>query len=342
MDQKAQELLERAERVSKRAIDLTKQILTFARAGEPLKETVSTDEFLFDSTALAVMGSKASLRFDIEKDVKPVEVDVGQMRQVILHMVLNAIQSMPGGGIIMISAKNMMVQKGDLMPLSEGNYVQISIADQGHGIPKKDLDKIFDPYYTTKEKGRGLGLAIAYSVIKRHNGYIKVESQTGSGTVFAIYLPVSEKAVDTILPEPGEEEKIIKGSGHVLVMDDEEEILEAAGSMLKELGYKTAFARDGLEAMDLYVKAKEASKPFDAIIMDLTVLEGMDGLEATKRLLEIDPDVTVVVSSGYSNDPVMVHYKAYGFSSMIPKPYKMVELGKVLNDVLKDRQLARK
>jgi PAS domain S-box-containing protein len=331
----AHNLLERAEKISKRAIDLTKQILTFSRGGEPLKEAVPTDEFLLDATALAAMSSKAGIRFNIDKDVMPIEVDVGQMRQVILNIVLNAIQSMPEGGFMVIGAKNVLVRKNSGIPLPEGSYVQISVADQGHGIPKNDLDKIFDPYYTTKEKGRGLGLAIAYSVVKRHNGYIQVDSQVGAGTIFTMYLPVSKKILEEGLPE---EEKIITGSGNILIMDDESEILEAAGAILKELGYQVKFARDGMEAIDSYVKAKEASQPFDAIIMDLSVLKGMGGLEATNHLLKIDPDAKVIVSSGYSNDPIMIHHKAYGFSSMIPKPYKMVELGKVLNDVLKGKQ----
>jgi two-component system, cell cycle sensor histidine kinase and response regulator CckA len=156
------------------------------------------------------------------------------------------------------------------------------------------------------------------------------------GAVFTIYLPASETTIEPWKPE--EEQQIITGSGNILIMDDEKEILEAAGAMLNELGYKVSFARDGVEAIASYVKAKEVSQPFDAIIMDLTVLEGMGGLEATKNLLDIDPDVKVIVSSGYSNDPVMVHYQAYGFSSMIPKPYKMAELSKMLSEVLKGKQ----
>jgi CheY-like chemotaxis protein len=238
---------------------------------------------------------------------------------------------MPEGGAIAVTAENVTLGAEDKSPLKGGRYVLISIKDQGTGISGEHLKKIFDPYFTTKQKGSGLGLSSVYSIIKNHEGHIEVESKLEVGTTFHIYLPASEKKLPAT---GGMSEKIIKGTGSVLVMDDEELIRNVVGEILAILGYETAFARDGAEALKLYRKALEAGSPFAAVIMDLTIPGGMGGKEAIKRLLETDPGAIVIVSSGYSNDPIMADYKLYGFSGVIAKPYKIEELGEKLHALL--------
>jgi CheY-like chemotaxis protein len=261
------------------------------------------------------------------------------MSQVISNLILNARQAMPEGGVIKVSADNIRVGKGDtsVRSLKEGEYIKISVEDCGVGIEKKYLDKIFDPYFTTKQKGSGLGLATAYSIIKSHGGHITAESQPGVGTTFYIYLPASKKEV----PKYKDREEIItsirgekyKGT-KVLVMDDEVNIRDISREMLTYLGCEVVLAVDGDEAIELYRKARESGDPFDAILMDLTIPGGMGGKEAIKKLLEIDPEVKAIVSSGYSNDPVMAEYKKYGFSGIIAKPYNVMDLSEKLQKLI--------
>ena len=330
--------LSEAEKASLRARDLTQQLLTFSKGGAPVKKTASIEELLKDSATFALRGSNVRCEFSFTDDLWPVEVDEGQISQVIHNLIINADQAMPEGGVIKVRAENMTVKAEDNLPLKEGKYIRITIEDQGTGIPKEHLPKIFDPYFTTKQKGSGLGLAIAYSIVKRHDGYISVESELGVGTTFYIYLPASEKE---ILEKEAAEERPFFGKGKILVMDDEEAVREVAGNMLKFLGYKVEFARDGIEAIELYKKAKESGKPFDAVILDLTVPGGMGGKEAFGKLLEIDPEVKAIVSSGYSNDPIMADYKEYGFRGVVAKPYKLRELSEELHRVIMGKDMAR-
>jgi CheY-like chemotaxis protein len=217
------------------------------------------------------------------------------------------------------------------LPLKEGKYVEISIKDQGIGIPKNHLPKIFDPYFTTKHEGSGLGLATTYSIIKNHAGYITVESDLGVGTTFYIYLLASQKET---LAEKNMEEKPLVGEGKILVMDDDEVVRDVAGEILRNIGYEVEFARDGAEAIELYKQAKGSNKPFDVVLMDLTVPGGMGGKEAIRKLLEIDPEVKAIVSSGYSHEPIMSDYNQYGFSAAIAKPYKVQELSEIFHKVI--------
>ncbi len=256
-------------------------------------------------------------------------VDAGQVRQVINNIVINANQAMPEGGSIEVAAENLIIEDRHDLPVKPGRYIKISITDQGVGIAEKHLLKLFDPYFKTKQEGSGLGLATAYSIIKKHDGHITVESQLGVGTTFHIYLPASDKVV------PGKEEaRPIKGQGRILVMDDEASLRKMVGRMLKNLGYESELAKDGAEAILMVKEAKEAEKPFDAVIMDLTIPGGMGGKEAIEKLLEIDPEVKAIVSSGYSDDPVLANFQEYGFKGMIPKPFEARSLGKVLHEVL--------
>ena len=324
------DLLSEAEMASFRAQALTKQLLTFAKGGALLKETASIKDILKESSLFVLRGSKSGCEFSIAEDLWLVDVDVGQMSQVINNIVINSNQAMPRGGIIQVAAVNLMIDERHDLPLKPGRYVRISVTDQGVGIAKEHLLNIFDPYFTTKQEGSGLGLATTYTIIKKHDGHITVESLLGVGTTFHIYLPASDKAV----PEK-EEVKLIKGQGRILVMDDESPLRKMVGRMLEKLGYESEFAKDGAEAIRLVQEAKEAGKLYDAVILDLTIPGGMGGKEAINKLLEIDPEVKAIVSSGYSDDPVLSNFQDYGFKGMMPKPFESRSLGKVLHEVLK-------
>jgi signal transduction histidine kinase/ActR/RegA family two-component response regulator len=324
------DLLNEAEMASTRAQGLTKQLLTFAKGGTPIKETASIKDIIKESTTFTLRGSKSICEFFITQDIWPVEVDVGQFNQVINNIMINATQAMPLGGIIKVAVGNLIIDEKDNLPIKPGRYIGISITDQGIGIAEEYLSKIFDPYFTTKQKGSGLGLATSYSIIKRHYGHITVESRLGVGTTFHIYLPASEKAI----PEK-EEFRLIKGQGRILVMDDEAPLRRTVGKMLERLGYEAEFAKDGNEAIDMVKKGKEVKKPYDAVILDLTIPGGMGGKECITKLLEIEPGIKAIVSSGYSEDPVLANFQEYGFKGVMPKPFAALSLSKVLHDVLK-------
>ncbi|HDD35651.1 MAG TPA: PAS domain S-box protein, partial [Candidatus Desulfofervidus auxilii] len=325
--------LEKAEKACFRGRKLTQQLLTFARGGEPVKKIVSIADLVKESANLALSGSNVKIKFFIKKDLWPVEVDEGQMSQVIHNMIINAEQAMPKGGVIKIICENVIVTDRDSLPLKEGKYVRIAIQDQGVGISKEFLSKIFDPFFTTKSKGSGLGLAIAYSVIKKHKGFITVDSKLGVGTTFHIYLPAAKGEITT----SEEDDEKIKGKGKVLVMDDEEMILEITEEMLKQLGYEVVCTKNGEEAIKLYEEAKISKRPFDAVILDLTIPGGMGGEEVIKKLIHIDPQVKAIVSSGYPTAPIIADYKKYGFCATLIKPYRMNDLAKILHNIIKKK-----
>ena len=326
---KISDLLGAAETASVRAQGLTRQLLTFAKGGTPVKETVFLKKLIKESSLFVLRGSKSGCEFQIAEDLWPVEADLGQIGQVISNIVINADQAMPEGGTIRITAENLTPEKMHEIPVDPGRYIRISIKDQGVGIAEKHLSKIFDPYFTTKQAGSGLGLATAYSIIKKHNGYISVNSIPGAGTTFHIYLPASDKEIPV-----KEEVAMLTGSGRILMMDDDELLKELAKEMLDMLGYESAFAKDGAEAIEMYRKAMESEKPYDAVILDLTIPGSMGGKEVIKILLKIDPEVKAIVFSGYSESEVMSNYHEYGFKGMMPKPFDSYALGKVLNEVL--------
>ncbi len=326
------EMLSEAEKASIRAQTLTKQLLTFAKGGAPIKETASIKDILKESPSFVLRGSKSRCELSIAEDLWPAEVDVGQISQAINNIVINANQAMPEGGTIRVEAENLTIDDGHGLPLKPGRYIRISIKDQGVGIAEKHLANIFDPYFTTKHDGSGLGLATAHSIIEKHEGHITVESLIGVGTTLHIYLPASDK----MIPEK-EEVQLIKGQGRILVMDDEASLRKMLGRMLKNLGYESKFAKDGAEAIEMYKAAKKSEKPYDAVIMDLTIPGGMGGKEAINKLLEIDPEVKAIVSSGYSDDPVLANFREYGFKGMIPKPFEFQSLSKVLHEAIKGK-----
>lgn len=316
-----------------RAKDLTHQLLIFSKGGIPSKRLTSIQNFIKESTQFILRGTNVSCEFKIPDDLWNVEVDVGQINQVLNNIVINAIQAMPNGGKITISSENCVIDKRSLLPLKFGNYVKIKVDDQGVGISNKDIVKVFNPYFTTKETGNGLGLTISHSIINKHGGYITLESSQHKGTSFIIYLPaLPGKKV----PLVQKSDIIQKGEGRILVMDDHEDIRDVAHDMLIKLGYQVECAVHGEEAIQKYQEALDNKKPFDAVIIDLTVQGGMGGFETIQKLLEIDPQVKAIVSSGYSNDPIMANFRNYGFRSIISKPYNIKDLSSVLHDLLKD------
>jgi CheY-like chemotaxis protein len=275
-------------------------------------------------------GSKSVCEYLIPENLWPVEIDVGQISQVINNIVINANQAMPEGGVIEIEAENLIINEGNEWQLKPGRYVRMSFKDEGIGISEKHLSKIFDPYFTTKQAGSGLGLATTYSIIHRHGGIITVESQVEIGTTFSICLPASEKV---ILEK--EEDKLITGKGKILVMDDEAPLKKMLAKILAQLGYESEFAKDGVEALRMVKEAKNVKESYDAVILDLTIPGGMGGKEAIKKLIEIDPEIKAIVSSGYSDDPVMAHFQEYGFKGRLAKPFEFGPLSRVLYEVIK-------
>jgi len=330
-EKKAYKRLQEAEKATLRTKDLTQQLLTFSKGGEPVKKLLSIGDLVRESAGFVLRGSAVKGKSVIPDDLWSVEADEGQIGQVINNLLINADQAMPEGGIIDITCENITVHKNDGLPVPEGKYVKISIEDRGIGIAEEHLPKIFDPYFTTKQKGSGLGLATTYSIIKKHGGYITVESRHGSGTTFRIYLPAfgGETCAKTT-----EDETFLSGEGNILVMDDEDAVRDIVSEMLRAIGYEVETARDGNEAITIYQEAKQLGKPFDLLILDLTVPGAMGGRDAIKRLREIDPDVKAVVSSGYSNDPIMANYKEHGFLGVIKKPYELKELSEVVYKVV--------
>jgi PAS domain S-box-containing protein len=325
------EVLLEAERASLRAKGLTQQLLTFSKGGVPIKKLTSIENVIEDAANFALRGSNIKCEFSLPDDLWSVKIDQGQIGQVIDNMVINSSQAMPEGGIIQIKAQNIILEEG-LIPLPSGIYVQVSVEDHGVGISEKNLVRMFEPYFTTKVKGNGLGLATSYSIIKNHGGHIIVKSKLGIGTTFTIYLPASKE------PVPVKDEFVkdiaIHGSGKILVMDDEEVIGILLKKMLANSGYNVELATNGKEAIQKYSEAMEAGKPFAGVILDLTVPGGMGGKEVIKKLLEIDPDVKAIVSSGYSTDQTMSNFKEYGFSGVVAKPYAVGEIEKTLHSIL--------
>ncbi|HBI14761.1 MAG TPA: hypothetical protein DDY20_04505 [Desulfobulbaceae bacterium] len=327
---KALDRLTDAENASLRARDLTQQLLTFAKGGAPVKSTADLGKIIRDSASFMLSGSNSRCETLLPDDLWPVEIDPGQISQVIQNVVKNSDQAMPEGGTIIILAANALVDKGSGLPLQPGTYVSLSIADQGVGIPKKHLTRIFDPYFSTKQEGNGLGLAASHSIIKNHNGLIFAESEHGSGATFHIYLPASkDKPVSKGLPR-----KRPQSSGeHILIMDDDDDVLQVAANMLNLMGYRTAIAHDGAQAIAMYKQAMKSEHPFHCLLLDLTIPGGMGGRETVKQLLALDPKVKAIVSSGYANDPIMANYAAFGFRGVVSKPYDMEDLGKVFRNL---------
>ena len=327
------ERLLEAEKACVLAKGLTQQLLTFSRSGEPAKKTVSVAPIIRDSCVFSLSGSNVKWVCSIPDDIRPVEVDPGQISQVMNNILINADQAMPYGGRIHVKCINVAITDGEAISLPPGSYVRISIQDHGGGIPADFIPKIFDPYFTTKQKGSGLGLATCYSIVKKHGGHIEVQSKVGVGTTFHICLPASGKELP---PAAVQTKRPLAGRGKILLMDDEEIVRFVTANMLKELGYEVESVSSGEEAIEIYLNAVKEGNPFSAVITDLTVRGGMGGRETVEKLLEIDPDVRTIIFSGYSEDPITSNFRDYGFKGFLCKPCQIEELGAVLHEVLAD------
>jgi PAS domain S-box-containing protein len=331
-DDKAYPILTDAENASARAKDLTSQLLTFSKGGEPIRKIFHLSPVLKEASSFVLSGANVKCCFAIPDDLSPVEADPGQISQVINNLIINAVHSMPDGGTIDVTCRDVLLSTSDVLPLPEGRYVKVTVQDHGLGIPRDHLEKIFDPYFSTKQQGSGLGLATCHSIITRHGGHIEAEAGSRGGTAFHFYLPACTKKV--VSHEIQDKNTIENGSGTILIMDDDKMVRHVAGRMLNRLGYEVTEARDGAEAVELYKKCLQAGTPFNAVIMDLTIPAGMGGRDAIKILKKLDPGVKAIVSSGYSNDPVMSKYKDYGFMDVVTKPYKIEELSVIVARVV--------
>lgn len=347
---KAQEFLKKSEKALERAIGLTHQLLTFAKGGEPIKKAASLKDIVTESTEFMLAGSATRCEYHFQDGLWLADVDKNQISQVVQNIVLNARQAMHDSGTIWITCENfektqtLPIQANGLVNTTEewsrlcpfalpaGKYLKLTIADSGPGIPRHLLSRIFEPYFTTKELGNGLGLAISHSIVTKHGGCTVVESEEGKGTAFAIYLPASEteQPQHTLPIEPLTTSATPR---RLLVMDDDPMILELGAMLLKELGYEVLTASKGEEALNIYENALKSEKPVDIVIMDITVKGGMGARETMPMLMKLDPKVRAVVSSGYSKDPIMANYKEYGFVAALPKPYRIQEMAALLEQI---------
>ncbi|HMQ50625.1 MAG TPA: PAS domain S-box protein [Anaerolineae bacterium] len=328
-DHEAYKFLESAQQAMGRATNLTKQLLTFAKGGDPIKEVFAISEALTESAQFSLQGSNVKLQINIASGLWEIEADKGQLSQVINNLVINAQQAMPNGGIITLSVSN--------IETSEGKYVQITVQDEGVGIAPQHLDKIFDPYFTTKRTATGLGLAVTHSIISKHNGTITVDSQLNRGTIFTIRLPAAQATEKITSPKNLLQEinGMLVSAAHILVLDDEEKIRQVLGAMLKRMGHNVSWAINGQEAIAQYRDAYQSGQAYDMVIMDLTISGGMGGQAAAREIIKINPQAKLIVSSGYHTDPVMANYTAYGFQGLVAKPYRFAELKHVVEQVLK-------
>ncbi|MCP4660687.1 MAG: PAS domain S-box protein [bacterium] len=327
-------ILYEIEKAGNRAKDLTEQLLTFSKGGAPVKARISIGEIIRESVKFCFSGSKVICEPEICDDLWQVNADGGQINQVLNNLLINATQAMSGGGRVRLTAENVDPDSAAGLGFA-GGLIRVAVADEGVGIPPEDLSRIFDPYFTTKEEGTGLGLATAHSIVKSHDGLLLAESTPGEGSTFTMVLPayLPSSGQLAISREPGIEELAL-GHGRILVVDDEAGIRQLTLGMLTRLGYQTDAATDGAEAIEKYRAAQTAGSPFDAVLMDLTIPGGLGGREAVTQLRSLDPQAKVVVSSGYSKDPVMADYKSFGFAEVLPKPFVITHLGQVLKRVL--------
>jgi len=322
--------LEQAEQAILQARELTQQLLTFSRGGAPILKEINVGAVAARAVQFALHGTNIRADSLIPAGLWAVRGDEGQIGQVFHNIALNACQAMPTGGTIGLRAANVVIDAGPGTAMQPGNYVRITVTDSGTGIAAGHLAKIFDPYFTTKDEGTGLGLAVAYAVVRNHSGHIGVESAPGVGSTFTIHLPAMPASPSVSVAAAG----IVPGKGRVLVMDDEPLVREVLMRMLSTLGYVAEATADGAAAVDAYRRGMESGQPFDVVILDLTIPGGMGGTKALELLRALDPAVRAIVSSGYSSDPVMANHREYGFCNVIAKPFQVAGLSAILHEVL--------
>jgi CheY-like chemotaxis protein len=330
----ARKYLGSAQQCMAQAKELTSRLITFSMGGFPLRKRCDVGELVRSTVNTMIKGTGNQATFDFPYDLWPAEIDELQMKHVFSNLTTNAMEAMPQGGFIKVEAKNAEIMEGNALPLKEGPYLRIDFADEGIGIPEEHLTKIFDPYFSTKgmgvQKGMGLGLSVCYSILKKHQGHIAVESSPGKGATVILYLPA--QAVT------GRERHPAKSSAHgatrVLIMDDELHIREIERVYLEMLSYEVTEVKDGQEAIDAYKKALHSGTPFDLVILDLTVRQGLGGQLAMERLLKIDPEIKAIIASGYADDPVIEHYGRYGFRGALKKPFSGEEMKNAVEKIL--------
>ena len=330
-------LLNETEMSISRATKLSNQLLTFSKGGDPQKSEVNLTKILTDIINFDLSGSDLKPVFDFEDNIYKTNVDIGQIQQVFSNLIINAVQASPKGSELYISVENFYINESDSSNLQSGQYLKVKIKDKGVGIPSSDLDKIFDPYFTSKDTGHGLGLSTTYSIVKKHEGDIVVESTVGVGTTFTILLPATQNIEDTDPNTNVNHNKIINSvkKYKILIMDDDSSILRLLSRMLKRLDYDVEQSYEGSEAIEKYKESFNQGRGFDLTILDLTIPGGMGGKETVKEILKIDKSAKVVVSSGYTNEALISEYKSHGFIDVIGKPYTSIELEKILERVLK-------
>lgn len=326
-----------AEKAGDQAKELSYRLLAFSQGGEPFKQVTSITKLLTETVQFILSGSHVSPEFLLDDTLYAIEIDEGQMKQVISNIVINAKEVMPRGGTITIRARNVPANMDNTIPLRDRNCVHISIEDHGVGISPKNLPRVFDPYFTTKgmgsEKGMGLGLTICHSIVTRHGGFIRIDSTPGLNTTVHLYFPQADSA---LLPSHHIPVTNKSKRQRVLLMDDEDFVRDVTGEMLLQLGYEVCFTKDGDGAVKEYDKALEKGVPFDVVILDLTIPGGTGGEEAILRLLEIDPNVKAILSSGYADNNVINDFRGFGFKGTPLKPFKINELATVLSTILRD------
>lgn len=333
--------LDAAEKAALQAKSLTQQLLTFSKGGTPILEVTSVYDMVEECAQFVLRGSNVKCEVKSDDKLWPVDADKGQISQVVNNLLINADQAMPRGGTITLRLRNLRVRHAEVPSLDSGEYVCIEVRDEGTGISPENLKRIFDPYFTTKDSGNGLGLASSYAIINSHKGTITVDSSVGHGSIFRVYLPKStrplqakaeaQKATEENKPS---KETIHHGKGRILVMDDMEAMMMVAGEILTVLGYEVEYSTNGEEAVAAYKAAKEDGNPFDAVVFDLTVPGGMGGEEASNLLKEYDPGLIAIASSGYTTSNVMSDYKNSAFAAVVPKPYRIKEMSDALHNVL--------
>lgn len=330
-DIKAKEYLDHALSCFEQTKNLTLQLLTFSKGGAPVLKTVFIDSILKESQQLTLSGSNIKCIMDIQDEIKPIKADPGQLNQVFNNILINSRQAMLTGGIITIQVTNRLDMDKSKYSIPEGEYIQVTIKDQGTGIPPDLLSKAFDPFFTTKQEGSGLGLATSYSIIKKHEGFIFISSKLGIGTTVTVFLPVTDEELShkekTLTP-------VTHSQGKILIMDNEEFILDVASAMLEEMGFIVDQALNGEKTINLYEKSIARGSKYDLVILDLTVPGSMGGAATMEKLLILDKEVKGVVSSGYSDNPILAHPQEYGFCGRIMKPFGMTELSQVICEVL--------
>lgn len=329
--------LSRAGQAAQQAAQLSNQLLTFSKGGTPLKRVASISSIVKQAAEFSLHGSNLGAKFDMPNDLWKAAVDPGQIEQVINALVINAREAMPHGGTVYVSATNIDIDTTSGIPVRPGRYVKVSIADNGGGIDPKLVTKIFDPYFTTKPTGSGLGLSISYSVVKKHGGFLHLEATSPEGSTFALYLAATDDEARPLEP-PSLNRVFSSTHQRVLVMDDEAPIRDLTAELLATFGYDVTTVPDGAEALKTYERAMRAGENFQAVILDATIRGGMGGVATIERLRDLDPNVTAIICSGYSDQAALSEFLTYGFRAALPKPFTRHELANVLQRAFEPKE----